>query len=265
MGAMLFHRGPRPGLRRPGLLILVVLVIAIAPPQSVFAELRTIVRDMMENLGSVDQIGEGIALGDYDQVQKAARDLKDRAQKMKKGDLIALGLDPRQVPKLDAYLRAQRAAAEQILKAAKRENSREAFRGLQQLLQTSCLPCHADFREGENLRNPATLFMTTFLNAWQDMNRGLAIDDLSLVNRGSQEIATMSRVLAWDQVIEATFALDDPEERRDFRKILRQVASSAAEITLAANQEDKLTIIRAVGEMWNDGCILCHERFRDGE
>ena len=243
--------------------VLAVAGIAMAPAWNASAQLRPIVREMMENLGSVHRIGEGIALHDYENVAKAARDLKDRAQQMKKIELATLGLDPAQTLQFRAYLDAQSKAADVVLAAAKKEDGAETYRGLQKVFTDACLPCHTHYREAANLLTPATLFMTTFLNSWRDVYRGLSMNDFLLVTRSSHEIAAMARVLSWDQIIEEVFGLDDPLERKDFRGMVHQVAVSASSMANAAGREDKTAIIEAAGAMWNKGCIPCHDRFRD--
>lgn len=257
-------KGLGAGLRVVGM-VAVAIGVVLAVPQGAYSKLRPIVREMMENLGSLDQVGEGIALDDYDSVQNAALDLKARAERLQKQDLTTLGLDARGDFQFDAYLKAQVKAAEAISAAALKQDGRAAYRGVQELFQNACLPCHAHFREASNLLRPSSLFMTTFLNAWQDVNRGLAINDFSLVGRGAQEIASMARVLSWDQLIEEVFDIDDPVERRDFRSLVVKVADSASRMTTAASREDKTSVVNAAGDMWTNGCISCHDRFRDAE
>ena len=243
--------------------VLAVAGIALTPAWNASAQLRPIVREMMENLSSVDRIGEGIALNDYDYAAQAARDLKDRAKKMKKVKLDEIGLDPAQTRQFHAYLDAQARAADVILAAAKKQDGAGTYGGLQALYNDACLPCHTHFRETANLLSPATLFMTTFLNSWRAVYRGLAMNDFPLINRSSEEIGAMARVMSWDQIIEEVFDLDDPLERKDFRMKAHQVAVSASNMASAASREDKKAIIGAAGTMWTDGCISCHKQFRD--
>jgi cytochrome c556 len=217
---------------------------------------------MLENLGAVNQIGTGLALEDYEQVSRAALDLKSRAEAMKKVDLTTLGLDPDRDAQFDAYLTVQAQAADAILAAAEAEDNPSTLLALQQLLQDACLSCHTDFRQGSRRLRPSVLFMTTFISAWEDLNRGLLIDDLALVGRSAREIQSMARVLSWDQVIESTFDLTDPAERKEFRKLLARVAAQAARIEQASVEADLETILLADRQMWNEGCLACHDRFR---
>ena len=127
--------------------VLAVAGIALAPAWNASAQLRPIVREMMENIGSVNRIGEGIALNDYANVEKAARGLKDRAKRLKKLQLETLGLQRAQTAQFHAYLDAQAKAADVILAAAKKADGAGTYRGLQKLFNDACLPCHTHFRE----------------------------------------------------------------------------------------------------------------------
>jgi cytochrome c556 len=242
--------------------IAIAVGIASLYPKPVFPELRPLVREMLENLGAVNQIGEGLALEDYDQVTRAALDLKRRAEGMKKADLTTLGIDPDRDAQFDAYLTAQEQAADAILTAAKAEDAQSTLLALQHLLQDACLSCHTDFREGSRRLRPSVLFMTTFISAWREINRGLLIDDLVLVGRSARELQSVARVLSWDQVIESTFGLTDPVERQEFRKLVSRVAAQAGRIEQASIEGDVGKILLADRRMWDDGCVACHEQFR---
>lgn len=225
-------------------------------------ELRVLVREMLENLGAVNQIGEGVALENYEQVERAALDLVSRAARLKEIDISTLGLDPARDDQFDAYLTAQEGAARAIASAARAKDGQASVLGVQQLLASSCLSCHADFREGAQLLSPSVLFMTTFMSAWKEMNRGLSINDFTLVGRSAREIQALSRVLAWDQVIQSTFELNGSDERKQFRSHLARVTAQAARIEQASFQEDAPTILQATRQMWNEGCLACHDQFR---
>ena len=244
------------------LVALAGLGISLAPARSGRAELRPLVRDMLENLGDVNHIGEGVALEDFDTVAQAGKDLKARAQKLRLVDLESIGLDRSLDAEFRRYLSAQEKAADSILAAAEREDPSGALEGVERLYTTACLPCHKEFRERANLLSPSVLFMTTYLTAWQDMNRGLAIDDYTLVRRRAREIEAMGRVIAWDQVIQMTFGLTDPKERKGFRQILDRVSEHALQIEQAASEENGDRVSIAMREMWEKGCISCHDKFR---
>jgi cytochrome c556 len=256
---------PRVGLGYLARAVLVIAAAVLVPSRSAFPELRPLVREMLENLGSVDRIGEGVAVNDYDKVRRAALDLKARAGGLKGFDLATLGIDPSRDPQFDAFLAAQEQAADAIVVAAKNRDGRGAVLGVQQLFQNACIPCHVDFRERSNLLRPSVLFMTTYLSAWRAMNRGLSMNDLALVGRRAREIEAMGRVLAWDQVIESTFGLVDAAERKAFRAYLGRLNAQASRIEQAAVAEDVPKITEAVRKMWEEGCISCHERFRKAD
>jgi cytochrome c556 len=256
-------RTPEPrGYRYRPIWIAIVMAIALFHPRGALPELRPLVREMLENLGAVNQIGEGVALENYEQVGRAALDLKRRAQRMKELDLTTLGMPANRDPQFDAYLTAQERSADAILEAVKTEDSQATLMGLQQLLKDGCLACHADFREGNRLLRPSVMFMTTFITAWKEINRGLSINDLPLVARSARELQSMARVLSWDQVIESTFGLEDAEERKEFQRHLVRLSTHAAQIEQASAEADIDRILQADRQMWSDGCVACHDQFR---
>jgi cytochrome c556 len=217
---------------------------------------------MLENLGAVNDIGQGVALEDYDQVKSAALDLKSRAEALKLIDVGKLGLDAARDPEFDRYLTAQVEAANSILAAASQEDGRAVFLGVQHLLGNACVGCHQSFREPANRLSPSVLFMTTFISAWKEMNRGLAINDFTIVGQHARELAAMGQVLSWDQVISTAFGLTEEQEFKTFRVYLNRVLREAARIEQASAQGDASAVIQASGQMWQDGCIGCHEKFR---
>jgi cytochrome c556 len=242
--------------------LIAVAAALLLQPATALSELRPLVREMIENLGAVNQIGEGLALEEYDQVQRAALDLRNRARRLKQLDLKTLGLDLPRDPQWDAFLSAQEKGANAILEAAKAEDDESTLLALRQLVQKACLSCHTDFRERNRLLRPGSLFMTTFLSAWKEINRGLALNDLALVARSARELQAMARVLSWDQVIESTFGLADPAERRVFRQLLMRMSAQAARIEQAAVEEDVATVLQADYNMWRESCLACHAQFR---
>jgi cytochrome c556 len=217
---------------------------------------------MLENLGAVNAVAEGVALEDYDGVARAAEDLKTRAAAMKDLDISTVGLDGSRDVQFDAFLTAQQEAATAILSAAKQNDGRTTLLAVQHLLGTACLACHQSFREPANRLSPAVLFMTTFLNSWREINRGLSINDFTLVGENARELQAMGRVLAWDQVIQTAFSLDQEAEFKTFRSYLNGVLRQADRIEQAALEEDASKVLDAGRQMWTDGCIACHDRFR---
>ena len=240
---------------------LAVSLVFLAPGLA-FPELRPLVRDMLENLGAVEQIGQGVALEDYASVRRAAQDLKRRAVSMKSVDHATRGLAPNRDSAFDAYLTTQAEAADAIDAAARAQDGQAAMLGVQQLFQNACLGCHNDFRKGSQRLKSSVLFMTTYMDAWKDMNRGLAIDDLALVGRSAREVLAMTRVLSWDQVIQTTFGLQQADRRKAFRLHLSRLGAQASRIEQASVEQDVGTILRASRQMWNQGCLACHEEFR---
>lgn len=262
--------GPRPALRdrsRPlrssAIALAFTALLLLFVPRPAETELRPLVRDMLENLGAVELISEGVAFADFDTVARGARDLRERAVRLKGLDISTIGLDPARDEAFDAYLAAQERAAESILGAAGEEDGERVISGVQDLFRTACLPCHHDFRERAALLRPAVLFMTTFLTAWREINRGLAMNDYNLVSRRAREISAMSRVLTWDQVVRNSFDLERPEDRQEFRRFVARLTANAERVERAASGEDPSRVLDAAEAMWAEGCLACHSRFRD--
>jgi cytochrome c556 len=239
-----------------------VVIIVLGMPDGAFTELRPIVREMLENLGSVDAIGLAVATEDYEKAEAAARDLKIRARKLKGWDLAELGLDPEHDGQFDAYLALQEASADAISKAAKQNDARAVFRGVRRLFENACLPCHHVFRERSGLFRPSVVFMTSFIAAWKDINRGLAVNDFSLIGRSARGLAAMARVLSLDAVIQSTFGLSEPAKRKSFREHLQPVIAAADRVEDAATRGEANKVTEAVLQMWDTGCLSCHEEFR---
>ena len=238
------------------------LAVALVPARFALAELRPLVRVMLENLSDVEQIGQGIALEDHALVERAAKRLRRRAERIKKNDIQLFGLDPARDDLFDAFLTVQIQASIVIANAAKQQDVRAALHGMQQLTESACMACHQNFREPAGLLRRPVVFMTTFLKAWREITRGLAINDFSLVERQAREIETVERALNKGPVIDEVFGLHDPEDREAFQSYLRHVGLQANEIAQAAAEKNGARVALAVQEMWEGGCISCHERFR---
>jgi len=249
---------------RPQFLAALLAAAALATPQTVRSEPPPLVREMLENLSSVNEIGEAVALDDFERVKRAAADLEARAGAMMNFDVSRIGIAPDRDGTFDSFLQAQQQAAQAIAKAAKSEDGALLFRGMERLLKDACIACHTDFRSQERRIRPSVLFMTSYLDAWQGINRGVMTDDFELVARQAHEIQTVGRVFTWDQVIEATFGLADPEDQSEFREFLRRVTTQARRIERAADEEKVDEVLEATRRMWTDGCLACHEQFRGG-
>jgi len=231
-------------------------------PATALPELRPLVPEMLDNLGDVNRIGEAVALEEYEQVATSARALRQRAAAMRELDLGELSLDPDLDGLWDGFLLAQEAAAGVVLEAAEKKDPRAVMAASQQLVGNACLGCHASFRDPGNMLRPSVLFMTSFLAAWRDMNRGLAMRDFNLLDLRARDVSALSDVIAADQILEEAFRLGGSKQRRIFRGFLRRVSESASEISKAANAEDLPAVLDATRTMWTDGCIGCHEKFR---
>ncbi len=239
-----------------------VATLFILEGRSAECQLRPLVQDMIQNLSAVNQIGEGVALEDYDLVREGALHLRDRARALKEKNLADLDLDPQRDAMFDAFLQAQEQSSEKILEAAKKADGRAAFAAVEELQGGPCLGCHRAFRESEDKLRPAVRFMTAFLTAWQEMNRGLTLNDFSLVARRVRELEAMGRVMSWEQTIKDAFKVRKEARQKEFRTYLNRVLREAYEIEQAAIAEDAAGIVEASRRMWNDGCIACHDAFR---
>ena len=242
---------------------LAIICVATVIPGVALPELRPLVRDMLENLGAIDNIGQAVSLDDFEQVAAEARDLQSRARALKTLDLTGLGFDKKLDPAWDGFLTHQEKAAGSVLAAAIDEDGDAVMRGVEELFQSACLPCHASFREPMQRRSASVLFMTSFLSAWRDMNRGLSIRDFDLVARRARELQAMVKPLSWGPVIQSGFEIKGEADLKLFRQFAHQVSVTASRIEMAAQAEDSGKVAAASRQLWTDGCIACHQRFRD--
>jgi len=118
----------------------------VAAPVPAAAELRPLVREMLENLASLDEIGAGVSVGDFERVERAAADLDARAGTLADFDVTRLGVAARRGPAFKAYLLEQQQAARAITQAAKGQDGALVFRSMQGLLNRACVACHEQLR-----------------------------------------------------------------------------------------------------------------------
>lgn len=226
------------------------------------AQVPPLTREMLLNLSSIQEVHEGLALEDYDLVAAAARELAARAKQLQAADVASFKIDPALDPQFDAFLGAQRDAARVIEDAARAGDPRGVVLGAESMYRNACLGCHASFRERNAMLRPATLFMTGFLTAEREIQRGLSTADHALVARQARELSAVLRVLSWDQVIASTFALEVAEDRTEFRGFLNRMEVAASQLESAAIEEDVTRQLAAWRALWQEGCVSCHERFR---
>ena len=242
--------------------VFAVVAAATAVPSTASAQLRPLVRDMLDNLTAVNLIGQAVALEDWDRVEDAARELRARAMEMRLLDLAAIDIDPAQDAMWDAFLVGQENAAREISLAVRNEDPRAVMLATEKLVGNACLGCHASFRDPQNRLQASVLYMTSFLSAWRDMNRGMAVRDFNLIGMRARELGALTNVIASDQVLGDTFKLGGSKQRRIFRGFLRALTDNAAAIDAASQEEDLAAILRSSRAMFTDGCIACHEKFR---
>ena len=244
------------------LLVLVIFCAGITVPGVALPQLRPLVRDMLESLGAIDEIGWGLAVADFERVGSAAQTLQSRASAMKVHGKAQPGMDKQQAAAWDAFLTAQETAALAVLTAAKEKDGDAVMGGVQKLFLNACLPCHATFREPMQRLSGSVLFMSSFIDAWRDMNRGLALRDFDLIGRRARELEAMAKTLSWDQVIQSAFAIQSAEDRKAFRQFVHQVVVTSSRIEAAAQAEDAGKVVEASRQLWINGCMACHQRFR---
>ncbi len=240
----------------------VVCVLCLLP-QLAFAELRPLVPVMIDNLGSINRIGRAVALEDFAQVEKSSQELIARADALRELNLETVDIDPKLDAAWDSFLMTQRIAAEGVITAAKAEDAIAVMVATQNLFGNSCLGCHAVFRDPARLLRTEVHVMTGFLSAWQDVNRGLALNDYNLIALRSRDLATLTGLIATDEMLEDAFGIGGPTMRRKFRGFLFEVTTNANQIEEAAKQENLPVVLEATRNMWTNGCLACHAKFRN--
>lgn len=255
---------PRPALhgRFSPARVLLLAVALLLVPGTALTVLRPLVPPMLDNLGAVNRIGRAVALEDFEQVEESARGLIERAEEMSDIDLATVDIDPALAPQWKAFLAGQRAAAEGIVEAAKTEDATAVMSATQTLVGNACLGCHAAFRDPARLLRTEVHVMTGFLAAWHDVNRGLAMNDYNLIAGRARDLSAATSVISTDEMLEDAFGIGGSKSRRVFRGFLLEVANNAKRIEEAAKAEDLPTVLEASGDMWENGCLACHAKFR---
>jgi cytochrome c556 len=244
------------------LLAVVTLAAVVMTPRVALPELRPIILDMLENLGEIDDIGTAVSVDDYGRVADAARSLQSRASAMKVHGEAPPGFDNQQASAWDDFLTAQETTALAALTAANEEDADAIMRAVEAMFRDSCIACHAVFREPQQRLARSVLFMSSFVAVWRDINRGLSLRDFDLIGRRARELEAMAKTLAWDQVIQNAFAIESEVDLRAFRRFIHQVAVISSRIEAAAQSEDAGKVVEATRQLWTNGCIACHDRFR---
>jgi cytochrome c556 len=217
---------------------------------------------MIANLSSVNEIGAAVALEDFARVDQSARILESAAQKLLAFDISEFGIEAKYAGAFSSFLRTQEELAKAIRVSAGARNEQEIMLGLQRMMNEACVSCHNVFREPYSLLRPSVAIMTSFLSAWQSINRGVLINDFSLVEENAALIQSTARIFNNDAMIEPVFGIQEADERRAFRKLLHRIQTHARQVEEAAIQENSAAITSAAHQMWIDGCIACHRAFR---
>lgn len=240
----------------------VALLIVLAAPLPARGDVRPLSRLMLTNLQATNSIGEGVATEDYAAVETAARDLESSARELRTWDAGRLGFRPANRAAFDRYLKQQEEIAGWLMAAARRKDSPAIVAGLDRVLGESCLSCHREFRDRQGILKGSTIFMTSFVNTWKEINRGLLLNDFTLVARGARTLETTGQVMSWDPVLQASFNLSQEAQRNKFRAHLNEMIGAAGRVEDAATRGESDAVRKALVEMWRSGCLSCHQEFR---
>lgn len=251
------------GWARLALLQAALIVLLSAAGASV-AQVRPGVTEMLESLALVNEIGAGLAVEDFSRISVAATRLGERTRSLRDLDITLVGLDAALDDQFDGFLNAQDGAARAVREAAQSKDANGVALALQQVLGNGCVSCHTALRDQAGLLRPSVLFMTRFLQNWQEMNRGLALGDQATIARHARELEALCRVLSWDTVIEQTFGIANAEERKRFRRLLVELGAEANRIEQAALEESIPEVLQRMTGLWTSACLECHSQFRKG-
>ncbi len=240
-------------------------IMSASPATSAESELsdrKPLLREMIVNLSSINEIGAAVALDDFARVDRSAQILESAAQKLRTFDISEFGIEAKHADAFSSFLRTQEELAKAIRVSATAQNEQEVMLGLQRMMNDACVSCHRVFREPYSLLRPSVAVMTSFLSAWQSINRGVLINDYALIEENAALIQSTAQIFNNNTMIEPVFGVQEPDERRVFRQFLHKIQTHARQIEEAATQENSAAITSAGHQMWIEGCIACHQVFR---
>jgi len=244
----------------------VVLVIAtallVAGAGVARAQPASLVREMVAALGAMNAVGEAVAVGDFERVERAAGVLEATARELRSVEPARVGLGDDNDTLFDAYLRTQETVAGSMRAAAKAEDAQQVMLVRQRMLDEACLACHERLRARYAPLRPPVAIMLSFLSSWREIERGLLINDYALVEEHAAEIGSAAGLFAHEHMVVSVFGVDDPEDIAQYRRLLRVVQSRARQIQNAAGQSQPAAVTGAVRQMWVEGCLACHEAYR---
>lgn len=253
--------------RLPNAILIVSMTLVMSASlgvsaESELSERKPLLREMISNLSSVNEIGAAVALEDFARVDQSARILESTAKQLLAFDITKLGIEAKYAGAFSIFLRTQQELAKAIRVSAGARDEQEIMLGLQRLMNEACVSCHNAFREPFSLLRPSVAIMTSLLSAWQSINRGVLINDFALVEESAALIQSTARIFNNNAMIEPVFGIEDVDERKGFRKLLHRVQTHARQVEEAAIQENSPAITAAAHQMWVEGCIACHQTFR---
>lgn len=238
------------------------LLLVLGAPLATRADVRPLSRSMLSSFQATNSIGDALSIEDYAAVEAAARELESNARELRTWDSSRLGFKPANRAEFDGYLKLQEEISGTLMKAAGRKDAAAVVAGLDEMLGKSCLGCHKNFRERQGLLKASTMFMAGFVNTWKEINRGLLLNDFTLVARAARTLETAGQVMSWDPVLQASFYLSNQVQRNKFRGHLHKMISAAGRVEDAATRGESEAVRKALVEMWVTGCLACHQEFR---
>ena len=217
---------------------------------------------MLNNMQATTAMGESLSMDDYPVVERAARELETNARELRSWDDARLGFKPSNRAEFDKYTRVQEEIAGKLVQAARQKNSSVIVSGLDEMLGKSCMGCHRTFREREFKMRSSRIFMNSFIYAWTEINRGLLLNDPTLVARSARTLVATGQVISWDPVLQSSFGLGDEARRGKFREYLNRMIGAAGRVEDAATRGEMEIARKSLVDMWLTGCLACHQEFR---
>ena len=232
------------------------LLLGTARPQS------RIEGRMYDNLEAVNRIIEAVSREEFDRVVEEAGVLKSVAASVREIGHEELGLEASELERFRGFLDVQVDSARQVLLAGQQEEAGQVLAAVERMTNDACLACHEAFRREEPGRTAQALLMRSLLDSVQSVQRGLMLEDLSLVGREAREIAAVARLFAWPQVIGKMFEVEDPAEQQAYRRFFEVLSAQAAAVERGSLDRDPAAVTQHLRAMLEEGCVGCHTRHR---
>ncbi|MDH3285242.1 MAG: hypothetical protein OEQ13_10910 [Acidobacteriota bacterium] len=240
-------------------LLMVGLLMGAARPRS------RLEGRMYENLESINRIVEAVSREEFERVIEEAEHLRVGAAEVRKLRHADLGIEADDLVEFRDFLDVQSREAANIDRAGQQADGGAILSALERMTNDACLACHDAFRREEPGRTAPALLMRSLLGSVQSMQRGLMIEDLSLVGREAREIAAVARLFAWPQVVGKMFEVEDPAEREAYRSFFDQLSAHASAVERASLDRDTHLVTESLSRMLEESCVACHTRHRESK